>query len=793
MNSSSHFFGRRPKFLDFKPRSSEGHEPSSYFVHRRDLHADDVIMLNPYGMADDSLFSLSEYWRILQQYRWLIAGVATAALTAALLFTLTRTPLYTAEATLLIERQAPRVLKAQEDTQSAQPDYYAGGEFYKTQYELLRSRDLAALALRDSDIEAQWRVKHQKITARQGLIGKLWSDRNQAKDTAAPAGGAANDSDGGLIGSYLAMLTVTPVQGTSLVRVGFSSPDPELSARLANLHSAAYTRYGMEMRAKANQHALNFLQQKLLDLKDRVEKSEAVLNRYRKNKGIISLDDKENLVIDRLTDLNNRLTEAEAERIAVETQIHVMRKGDGESLPAIAGSAMVQGLKGELSRLQTEFSQLAKEFKPGYPRLDKVKAQIDSVQSQLAGAVNAEARRLEAAYQSARAKEQELRSRLAEQKQTTLELKDAGVQYAILGREVDTNRQLYDSVLQRFKEMSVAAEVRSSNVYVMEQANPPAGPSYPRQQRSLALGLLLGLAGGVGLAFLLDRLDQTLKTPEESEAYLNLPSLAVIPDFLRLNDRGGDLPQHLRRLLSRNREQSGYDTSKELILEHHPLSIIAESYRALRTSLLLSRAAERPRTLLFTSAIRDEGKTATAVNSAIMFAQMGLRTVLVDGDLRRPRCHKILSLEKDFGLTEVLTGHAALADVVRPTATEQCWFISSGSLPPNPAELLGSAKMREIVDQLSREFDCVIFDSPPVMPVTDAVLVAQAVDGVVLVVDSQKTAKNLVREVRGKLINFSAKILGVVLNRVDTQRAGYSQYYSHYTNYYSDEPRELRT
>jgi capsular exopolysaccharide synthesis family protein len=759
--------------------------PTNYFFRRLAPQPEDAILLNGSGLADDSLFSLTEYWRVLQQYRWLILAIAVAALTAALLFTLSRTPIYTAEATLLIERQAPRVLKAQEDTQSSQPDYYAGAEFYKTQYELLRSRDLAALALRGSDVEAEWldREGKAKREASKGLVGKLVAPDATTENAKAATG--ASERGASLIGAYLSMLTVTPVQGTSLVRIGFSTPDAKLSARLANLHSAAYTRYGMEMRAKANQHALSFLQQKLLDLKERVERSEAALNRYRKAKGIISLDDKENLVIDRLTDLNNRLTEAEAERIAIETQIHVIRKGEAESLPAIAASAMVQGIRGELSRLHAEHSQLAKEFKPGYPRLDKVKAQIDNLRSQLSGEIQAEARRVEAAYQSARAKEQELRNRLVEQKKTTFDLKDAGVQYAILGREVDTNRQLYDSVLQRYKEMSVAADVRTSNVYVMEQANPPASPSYPRKPRTLALGLLLGLAGGIGLAFLLDRLDHTLKTPEESETYLSLPSLAVIPDFLRLPNRGDTLPQQLRRLLKRD-DEADQDSSKELILEHHPLSMIAESYRALRTSLLLSRAGERPRTLLFTSAIRDEGKTATAVNSAVMFAQMGLRTVLIDADLRRPRCHKVLSVERDLGLTEVLTGHLALGEALRPTLTEHCWFLSSGSLPPNPAELLGSAKMREVIEQLSRDFDCVIFDSPPVMPVTDAVLMAQAVDGVVLVVDSQKTAKNLIREVRAKLLNSGAKIFGVVLNRVDTQRAGYSQYYSHYTNYYSD-------
>ena len=768
-------------------------EPSPYFVRRSAPPSDDVITINSYEVIDEPLFSLAECLRVLRQHRWLILAATSAALVAAFVFALTRTPIYTAEAILMIERQAPRVLKAQEDTQTAPVDYYGAAEFYKTQYELLRSRDLAAMALRASGVDARLNAKEQQAIeeSAKGLLGKLQADFTGPSSGATPR--ESRPSIPSVIGSYLSMLSVTPVPGTSLVRIGFSTPDAKLSAELANLHTAAYSRYGIEMRAKANQHALDFLHGKLLDLKERVEKSEAALNDYRKNKGIISLDDKENLVVDRLTDLNNRLTEAEADRIALEAQVQVIRKGDYGSLPANAGSTMVQGLKGELSRLQLEYIQLSKDFKPGYPRLDKVKAQIETVHNQLSSEVSAEARRVESAYQAARSKETELRRRLEEQKKTTFELKDSGVQYAILAREVDTNRQLYDSVLQRMKEMGVAAEVRTSNVYVMEKAEVPSAPSYPRKQRLLLLGLLLGLAGGIGVAFLLDRLDNTLKTPAESEHYLRLPNLAVIPDFLKLNGAASAyLPHHLRKLLLRadDGKRTRPNDGKELILEHHPLSVIAESYRSLRTALLLSRAAERPRSLLFTSATRHEGKTATAVNSAIMFAQMGLRTVLVDADLRRPRCHKVLSLEKDLGLTEVLTGHVTLDQVARATPTEHFYFIGSGSLPPNPAELLGSAKMREIVEALSRDYDCVVFDSPPVMPVTDAVLVAGIVDGVVIVVDSQRTAKQLIREVRTKLVNFNAKILGVVLNRVDTQRAGYAQYYSHYTNYYNEDTTE---
>jgi len=764
-------------------------QPSPYFIRRNAAPSDDVITLESYQSVDEPLFSLAESWRILRRHQWLIVGVLGATLLGALIYSLTRTPLYTAQATVLIERQPPRVLKAQEDTQPVTVDYYSAQDYYKTQYEVLRSRDLAATALRDSGLDSELAAAAKKITAEnnKSVAAGIAAQPTEAAKT------ASSEANRGLIGEYLSMLTVTPVPGTSLVRVGFSTPDPKLSAQLANIHTTAYTRYGTEMRSKANQDALDFLQKKLLDLKERVEKSEAGLNAYRKQKGIISIDDKENLVADRLSDLNNRLTEAEAERIGLEAQVQLVRRGSYDALPTIAASTMVQGLKGELSRLQSEYSQLAKEFKPGYPRLDKVKAQLENVEKQLNSEIGTEARRVESALIAARGKEKELRSRLEEQKRATLDLKDSAVQYAILAREVDTNRQLYDSVLQRLKEMGVAAEVRLSNVYVMEKAEAPSAPSYPRRERTLLLGLVFGLAGGIGLAFLLDRLDNTIKTPAESELYLHLPNLAVIPDFVKLNgNQGGYLPHHMRKLIGKEVSHNHQGQGKELILDHHPLSIIAESYRSLRTSLLLSRAAERPRSLLFTSATRHEGKTATAVNTAIMFAQSGLRTLLIDADLRRPRCHRVLSMEKELGLTELLTGHVQADQVIRATSTENFFFLSSGSLPPNPAELLGSNKMLEVIQELSAKFDCVMFDSPPVLPVTDAVLIARNVDGVVLIVDSQNTAKQLIREVRSKLVNFQAKILGVVLNRVDTQRVGYAQYYSHYTNYYNEEaPRHM--
>ncbi len=409
--------------------------------------------------------------------------------------------------------------------------------------------------------------------------------------------------------------------------------------------------------------------------------------------------------------------------------------------------------------------------------------QIDNIQRRLSTEIQNEVRRIESAYTTVKTKENRLRAAMEEQKKLTLNLKDSAVQYTILAREVDTNRQLYDSVLQRMKEMRVAADVRTSNVYVLDKAEIPGGPSYPDTRRSLLLGLLMGLAGGIGFAWLLDRMDNTLKTPEETERYLRVPNLVVIPDFEKLDGKTGPyLPRIMRERLKGGGALSE-NNDKHLILSHDPFSVVVESYRSLRTAILLSRAGEPPKSVLFTSSTRKEGKTATATNTAIIFAQMGVRTVLIDADLRRPRCHKLLDIPNHAGLTELLTGLRDMEAVLQKTATENLYFISAGSLPPNPAELVGSGKMKEILTLLQDEFDCILVDSPPVMPVTDAVLLSTVVDGVVMVVNSPETAKQLAREVRTRLMNFQAKILGVVLNKVDTRKGSYA-YYRHYYHYY---------
>lgn len=772
-------------------------EVSPYFIKRTfSPPAGEAILLdNP---VEEENVSFWDYWRVVRKYRWLVLAATFVVLLATVLFVFTKTPIYTAQSTVLLKRELPQVLNIQDALSGSSSLVEAN--YYRTQYEILKSRGLAARVIRHEGLENNsfFTGKKEGSEGKKGLVAGLWAEAMTMAESwrsffsAAPTEETDKDRRFGIeprgVDTYLGSLKIQPVRRTSLVKISFSTPDKALSARLANAHAEAYSRYGVDLRSKANSEALSFLEGKLLDLKERVEKSEVALNSYRRDKGIISIDDKGSLVLDRLGDLNKGLTRAEAKRIALEAQVRVIRKGSYDTLPAIINSPLIQNLKTQLAELEGKYAKLASEFKPGYPALDKLRFQVKETRRRLSREMRNEVKGITSSYAAVKLNEKKLRAKLEEQKRAALGLKDSAVEYAILAREVDTNRQLYDSVLQRMKEMGVAAEVRGSNVSVIDRAEPPLVPSSPRKARSLVLALILGLTGGTGLAFFLDHLDNTL-TPEKVEPYLHVPSLGVVPDFLKVAGGSYGYGRKARGHITEQPSKSGNGAAgKDLVVSQHPLSIVSESYRAIRTAIMLSQAGGPPKSILFASAASNEGKTTTTVNTSIVFAQMGFRVLVLDADLRRPSCHRLLGMSNGIGLTELLTGRMDLENMVtRSTPTENLFFISSGTIPPNPAELLGSRRMHEILVGLQKRFDCVLIDSSPLMPVSDALLMATLVDGVLLVVDGPKTPKQAVRDVRSRLLSAHAKILGVVLNRVNLHRGDYPYYYRYYHAYYQQD------
>jgi succinoglycan biosynthesis transport protein ExoP len=581
-----------------------------------------------------------------------------------------------------------------------------------------------------------------------------------------------------LIDDYIDRLEITPVQGTRLVKIAFSTPDSELAARVANVHAKAYLEQGIERRSHATDEARHFLQEKLVELKDRVEKSEAALHHYRQDRGIISLDNRENIVVDRLADLHKRLTEAEADRIGLEAQTRLIRQNEYNALPAVIDNRLIQTLKIELTRLEGERADLATKVQPGDPMLGQFQTRVEQTKRRLQQEIQRIVAGIKSAYAAAKQKEDELRSKVEQQKALALSLKDAAVDYAILARAVDTNRQLYDNVLSRFKETEVLAVLRTSNVSVIDQAVPPLQPGRPRKALSLLLSAVLGLTGGMGLAFVVEHFNNTLRTSQEVERYLRLPNLGIIPDFVSSARRSSPSSQPATpgaQPLDGSAAQAGF------VLAHDPFSITTEAYRMLQATLLVAQAETPPKTLLFTNGRRGEGKTVTAINTAAVLAQMGVRVLLIDADLRCSACHIVLGIENKAGLAEVLAGRWDPSDVIRPTVSEHLFVLSSGSVPRNPAELVGSKQMHAVLASLQEQYDYILIDSPPVMLASDAMLLSTMADGVVLVANAQRTPKQVVRAARTRLTCARAKILGVVLNQLNIRNREYAYYYRTYT------------
>jgi polysaccharide biosynthesis transport protein len=698
---------------------------------------------------------LRDYIRVLRRHLRLILSLFLGALLVTGLVVLTMTPIYTARSTILVEQQSPQVLNIQalvSDSVNSE-----GHDYFKTQEEILKSRSLAAQVIREIGLDRN--PKFSGKGASDGFFGSIIAQVISAVNGSARSSADHPTSEPlgvepALIDKYLKLLTIEPEIGTKLFKVGFSLPDPALAARVANAHVHTYIERGMEIHSQASEAARQFLEKKLVELKERVEKSEAALNDYRRERGIVSftLNDKGTIMNQRLTELNKALTKAETDRIEFQSQNELIKRHDYAGLPAVVNSPLIQQLKAQRDVIAGQYASMAARFKPDYPPLMELKAKLDDTNTQIAAEIEHVVQGVEGNFQAAQTREDDLRNQVEAEKTKALAMNDASLQDAVLAREVDANRELYKSVLERMKEIGVAGDVPTSNVSIIDRATPPEHPSSPKKLLDMAAAATVALFVGVAIAFVLDHLDDGLHSPEEAEVYLGLASLGSVPDFLTLESQedatAKALPVTTEPAVL---EESSGVSGKEIVVQKNRFSPAGESYRAIRTAILLSRAAEPPKTILFASGTKSEGKTVTAVNIAMAFAQMGGRVLLIDGDLRRARCHEVLGVHNLIGLTEVLVGQKQTSDVIRVLGTNGLSFLSAGSVPPNPTELLASRRMQEVLAELTTQFDSVIIDSPPVMPVSDSVVLSRMVDG-----------------------------LGVVLNRVNLRSPDYYHYHRYY-------------
>jgi capsular exopolysaccharide synthesis family protein len=727
-----------------------------------------------------------EYWHAIRRHSVLIGSALAAAVLVSGIAVFTITPTFTATSVILIEPHPPQVLDIKELMADRPGD--DEHDFYKTQYALLMSRSLAAQVIHELALQDNPILKGSSRQSPPGLIGGWWFDvRYWVQKLLSPAPPVTHDAEPSelygisppIVDAYLGQLRVDPEFGTRLAKISFTSPDPKLSAAIANAHAGAFVRQGVELRSRANQGAEEFLERKLVELRDRVERSEAALNSYRHDKGIVEFTttSKHEILLKRLADLNNALTVAETKRVELEAQAALIDKDDYMALPDVVNSAMVQALKSELAKAESDYAGVSSRYSAQYGPLVALKAKLDDTQHRLDDAVGEIARSVELESEAAQARERALREQVDEEKARALALNDASVQDAVLAREVDTNRELYENVLKRMKEMGVAAEVASSNVSLVDRAFDPLSPSSPRKFLVITLSGMLGLLGAVGLAFFIDYLDDTLKGPEETERYLHLPTLALVPDLRRLqNESYRDVPgpspsSSVDHVAERN--------GNGLVPGRGLGATAIESFRTIRSQILLSRAGRPPRTVLVTSAVPQEGKSIISVNVALAFAQTGRRVLLIDADLRKARCHELLGVTAGNGLAEVLTGQAEVDEAIVTGDVNGLYFMRAGAAPPDPPELLGSTKMGELLKELGTRFDQIIMDSPPVIPLSDPIMLATHADGVLLVVGP--THKHLVKRTCQRLEIVASKMLGVILNKASDRSPSYYGYYESYS------------
>jgi capsular exopolysaccharide synthesis family protein len=711
---------------------------------------------------------LLDYLHVILKRRWVVLSCLLIVFTTVAIGTLKKKPIYEGKVLIEINPEQPSVLNFQEVLQLTSVDIES---YRETQYRVLQSRTLAEHVI--DGLKLYRYPEFYKGRLLFGLIQIVPDKIPKASDPGPPD--SSMNAYRNTVKHFIDNIEVSPVRRSNLVELSFYSEDAELAARIANQLSSDYINQNLQVKWDETLKASEWLSGQLVGLKAKLEKSDDALQSYARANSIIFVEEKQNLVNERLKQLQEEYTKAQALRFQNESLYNLVQAGKVQDLPGVLSNGLIQNLATRLAELERDYAQLTATVKPEYPKAIALKKQIDTMQASLDRQKKALAENIVDGYRSALSNEKYLAQALDEQKKEVNDIAEKSIQYNILKRQVDTDRQLYDGLLTRMKEATVSAGLRASNVRIVDASEVPKGPVKPRVALNLVLGIVLGTALGVGLAFLQEYLDNTLKTPDEVEKFLRLPSLGLLPDYSTDGtDKGSD-----KRLATVNQGDNGsrapaVQTGREAV----------EAYRSLRTSILLS-ANPVPKVLLITSAVPSEGKTTITVNLGALLASLGSKVVIVDCDMRKPCCHRSTGVENKPGFVQCLTGHVTLADAILPVpGVPNLSVIPCGPVPPNPAEVLSSPVTAELLHELRSQFEYVLVDSPPLLSVSDSRILSTMTDAVVLVTKAYSTPYDVVRRARGLLYAAGARILGVALNSVDTHKGGYAYGYGGGHYYY---------
>jgi len=720
---------------------------------------------------------IGESLRVLIKRKWVVVTSLVTIFSVVAIASLKMTPVYEAGGTIEINK--PDATLNFQNSATFSVDYFDPTEL-ETELKILQSDLLATQVIRELNLDRRPEIGGPAPAP----SAELSPDPLQSDPVRASA----------MVGSFKSNLRVALSPNTRIIEVHFRSPDPQMAATVVNTLMQTYVENNFKARFESTMQASDWLQKQLVDLQMKVETSQEKLVRYQKEHEILGTDEKQNIIMEKLNELNKALTTAESERMDKEALYRLIQSGDADAIASSAGglqsaggnsqsdSQLLDTLRSKQAELKIQAAELNTQFGPAYPKLTQLNNQLKEIDSQIQAEMKKIASMIRGEYMTALQRENMLRDALEKQKQEANKLNESAIQYTLLKRDVDTNRQLYEGLLQKMKEAGVSAGLKSNNFRIVDSARPPQAPIEPNVPRNLMFAIVLGLASGIGLAFLLEGLDNTVRTTEQAQVISGLASLGMIPLGSK-SAREGANPKRL--VIATSKE------AVELVTQVRPQSQMAESYRALRTSLLLSGLGAPPKVVMVTSALPQEGKTTTSINTAVVLAQKGVRVLLIDADMRRPSIHKTLGMGPHSGLSNVLTGSIPLEQAITSTTVLPNLFVlPAGTPPPNPAELLASSNMRDVLSTLREQYDHIVIDTPPSLSVTDAVVLSPRADAVLLVIRSGQTTKQALRRSRDVLMQVNAKIVGVLLNAVDLSSPDYYYYYEYqgkYARYYRDE------
>lgn len=727
--------------------------------------------------AEEGL-DIVQYVSIVRRHKWGILSLALAGLIVAAILAVRAVPIYQGKVTMVVEPK----------TEGFSLERQYGGSarmwlFYETQYSIIKSRSVAALAVDDLGLVRE-ALKDKAQAAEQpkepGLVDSLKAVVGLGPGDVENTEPLSEETQreqlrNQLAGSLSGGVTVRGGKKSEIITISYESSDREKAAEYANAIAKAYIEYGLSSRVASDQEDTEFLNTQLSELRENLEDAERALEEFQNTEGMIDTAQNQEMVGAKLSGLSSELVRAQTARSEAEIRynqaVRLKNAGqDYESLASVLQSPRVQAIRSEVTSAERQVSTLSERYGPKHPKMKAAKADLDEASRALVAAVNKVIQGLRKEYEVALSQERRINRLIAEQKGEIGDLRGKGLQLAKLERDVENSRKLYEAFLSKYKAEDISDEYRVSNARVLDKALVPGAPIKPNKQRMLMIGAVLGLMLGIGFAILREKLDNTFRVSDQLESTLGLPVLGVVP---------------LLRKLDKN-------SFPERFFDEDNRSTFAEAINHIRTGVLFSDIDSPPKTVLVTSATSGEGKTTLSTNLAIAYAQLG-RTLLIEADLRKPRFGEVFPETRNMpGLTDVVSGQTPLKEALNTkTNINNLYVLTGGTRPPNPLEFLSSDRFQQVWKSLREHFDHIIIDAPPVLVVADAQILSRLSDGVILNVRAESTQHKMARDAMRKMVSSHCKIIGTVLAQADTKRMAYygGQYYKYYASYYSDDAK----